>query len=80
MTVRIEIPDVHYDKILDQLPKESRLYSQFKNAFVVSRSSPKGQARILQIYCNEDEAEDILKAMKRHCPEVEPAITTGVNF
>jgi patatin-like phospholipase/acyl hydrolase len=80
MAVRIEIPNVHYDKIVDQLPKESQFYSRLKNAFVVSRFSPQGPARILQIYCDDNETDDILKTLKQYCPEVEPNITTGVNL
>jgi hypothetical protein len=80
MTTRIEILDHHYDKILNELPKESRLYSQFKNGFIVSRSSSQGEAKVIQIFCHEDESEEILKAMKQHAPEVAPKVTTGLNL
>lgn len=80
MTLRIEIPDIDYDKIVAQLPAESRLYAQFKNAFVLPPSTWQGHARLIQIVCQEHEAEEILKAIKQHCPEVAPTITSGVDL
>lgn len=80
MTTRIEILDHHYDKIVNELPNESRLYAQFKNAFVLPPSRSQCEAKIIQIFCHENEAEEILKTMKQHCPEVAPKVTTGVKL
>jgi hypothetical protein len=76
----IDISRKHYDRILSEFTKESRLYSILKNGLVIHHFEPGNDFRTVEILCDKFHARMILAAAEVYCPEAAAGIEEAIRL
>jgi hypothetical protein len=78
MKIMIEMSPEHYDLLLSRVSRYSMAYVLLKNG-IISGGSAKAN-RIIQITCEDSEANSLLHVAKALCPEAAIEIEKGVTL
>jgi hypothetical protein len=78
MKIMIEMSPEHYDLLLSRVSRYSVGFVLLKNS-VVSGGSAK-ENRIVEIACEDSEAQSLLRIAQKVCPEAAIEIEKGVSL
>jgi hypothetical protein len=76
--VVIEMSLLLYDRFVDQCNPASKEYALVKNGIIVQRGKDNHYERILEIYCDVEEAKGLLNLARNMFPDAVPEIEKAI--
>ena len=78
--ILVDISPEHYDRILNELDEESRIYAILKNGLVLHHFEGGNDIRTVEILCEKFHARMILAAAEIYCPEAVAEIEEAIRL
>lgn len=79
MRVMIGMDPPNYDRFLNKVSPESRVYDILKNALITRQDVGEREVRVITILCERKEAEQLYDAAKLLCPAAAAAIEDALS-
>ena len=80
MKILVDLSPEHYDRILNELSEESRIYTILKNGLVLHHFEGINEFRTVEILCEKFHARMILAAAELYCPEAVAEIEEAIRL
>lgn len=80
MKILIDISPEYYDRLLDEISEQSRMYAILKNGLVIYQIEGNPVSRTVEILCEKFHARMILAVAETVCPEAAAQIEEGIRL
>ena len=80
MKILIEMSREHYDSLLGQVTKESRLYSTLMSSMILHKSEAIRPTDTIMTVCEEDEARALLQFAQQFYPDAASQIEEAIRL
>jgi aromatic ring-opening dioxygenase catalytic subunit (LigB family) len=78
--ILIDISPEHYDRLLNKLTEESRIYAILKNGLVIHHFETGNVSKTVEILCEKFHARMILAVAEMFCPEAAAEIEEAIRL
>jgi hypothetical protein len=80
MKILIEMSREHYDSLLGQVTKESRLYSTLMSSLILHKSEAIRPTDTIMTLCEDDDGGALLQFAQQCCPEAASQIEQAIKL
>jgi hypothetical protein len=78
--ILIDISPEYYDRLLNEVAEESRMYAILKNGLVLHHIEGDNVSKTVEILCEKFHARMILAVAEAVCPEAAAQIEEGIRL